>query len=156
MKPVLLLATLVLGSVGVFAKTSRNSSDKVLETFFNEFGKGNMAGVIGCFHENAVITAVRSESRNDGQLYGSYQGLKGVEDFLSNMGKEFDTKQFQVEHIVGKGNIAYASGSFFHIIKNTGKPFQSDWALKVELKDGKIISYHFYEDSASYLLASKK
>ncbi|TGM78319.1 nuclear transport factor 2 family protein [Leptospira mtsangambouensis] len=156
MKPVLVLATLLLGSVGLFAKSASPTGEKVLETFFNEFGKGNAAGVLNCFHPQTIITAVRNENRSENQLYGTYNGIAGAEEFLKNMGSQLDTKRFQVDQIVGKKDWVFASGNFLHTIKQTGKPFESEWALKVQIKDGKILSYHFYEDSATFVVASKK
>ncbi|TGK88147.1 nuclear transport factor 2 family protein [Leptospira bourretii] len=156
MKPVLVLATLLLGSVGLFAKSASPTGEKVLETFFNEFGKGNATGVLNCFHPQTIITAVRNENRSENQLYGTYNGIAGAEEFLKNMGSQLDTKRFQVDQIVGKKDWVFASGSFLHTIKQTGKPFESEWALKIQIKDGKILSYHFYEDSASFVVASKK
>lgn len=70
--------------------------------------------------------------------------------FLSNLGNTFDTKAFAVENIIGEGNLASANGTFTHVIKATGKSFSSDWALMCILQDGKILEYHFYEDSAKF------
>ncbi|TGL39812.1 nuclear transport factor 2 family protein [Leptospira perdikensis] len=156
MKSIVVLATLLFGSVGLLAKSASPSGEKVLETFFSEFGKGNAKGVLNCFHPQTTITAVRNQNRIENQLYGTYTGISGAEEFLKNMGSQFDTKRFQVDQIVGKKDWVFASGSFLHIIKQTNKPFESDWALKVQIKDGKIFSYHFYEDSASYLEALDK
>ncbi|MCG6153516.1 nuclear transport factor 2 family protein [Leptospira bandrabouensis] len=156
MKPILVLVTLLFGSVGLFAKSASPSGEKVLETFFSEFGKGNVAGVLNTFHPQTTITAVRNENRSDNQLYGTYTGISGAEEFLKNMGSQLDTKKFQVDQIVGKKDWVFASGSFLHILKQTGKPFESEWALKAQIKDGKIFTYHFYEDSASFVAASKK
>ncbi|MCW7482681.1 nuclear transport factor 2 family protein [Leptospira kanakyensis] len=156
MKSIVVLATLLFGSVGLFAKSASPSGEKVLETFFSEFGKGNAVGVLNCFHPETTITAVRTENRLENQLYGTYTGIAGAEEFLKNMGSQFDTKKFQVDHIIGKKDWVFASGSFLHVLKQTGKPFESEWALKVQIKNGKILFYHFYEDSASFVIASKK
>ena len=52
-------------------------------------------------------------------------------------------------------NVAFASGTFVHDIRTTGKPYASDWALKIIVKDGKILEYHFYEDSQGFVEACK-
>ena len=72
-----------------------------------------------------------------------------------NLGKTFDTKAFSVGHVIGQGDVAFANGSFLHLVKSTGKPFSSDWALMSVVKDGKILEYHFYEDSAAFAQASR-
>ncbi|WP_199728726.1 nuclear transport factor 2 family protein [Corallococcus sp. CA053C] len=139
------------------ATTTTKSSADVLKSFFEAFGKGDADGVVNTFHQDAAITAVRKASDRKGeQLHGTYTGKAGAKEFVANMGKAFDTKAFSVEHLIGEGDVAYASGSFVHNIRSTGKPYASDWALKIIVKEGKILEYHFYEDSAGFIEASKK
>lgn len=156
MKLWILLGGLLLATVGLNAKSSQTSGEELLQKFFQEFGKGNAGGVLDCFHPQAKIVSVRNGNRSGEQLYGTYNGRQGAEKFLQNLGANFDTKKFEVEQIVGKNEWVFASGTFLHLIKQTGKPFASDWALKVQIKDGKIVAYHFYEDSASFMAASEK
>ncbi|MBJ6760417.1 nuclear transport factor 2 family protein [Myxococcaceae bacterium JPH2] len=137
------------------ATTTKTSAD-VLKGFFDAFGKGDADGVVNSFHPDALIVAVRKGDRKGEQLHGSYKGKDGAKEFVTNLGKNFDTKAFSVEHLIGDGDVAYASGAFVHNIRSTGKPYASDWALKVLVKDGKILEYHFYEDSAGFVEASKK
>lgn len=135
--------------------TTTSKSTAAVQAFFNAFGKGDFDGIINSFNEDCTITAVRDAKREDQQLYGAYNGKDGVKTFISNLGNTFDTKAFSVEHLVGEGNIAFANGKFTHVVKTTGKIFTSDWSLMCEIKDGKISTYQFYEDSAKYIEASK-
>lgn len=133
---------------------SKNAAD-VVRQFFAAFGKGDVEGVLNTFHSSTSITAVRKGERKPDELHGSYTGKDGAKTFLANLGKTFDTKAFSVDHVVGDEKVAFASGSFLHNIRSTGKPYTSDWALMVVVQDGKILEYHFYEDSASFVSASK-
>ena len=135
--------------------TTVNKSTAPVQKFFSAFGKGDFEGVINSFSDDCKITAVRDGKREDQQIYGAYNGKDGAKAFLTNLGNAFDTKAFSVEHLVGEGNIAFANGKFTHVVKVTGKTFTSDWSLMCEIKDGKISTYHFYEDSAKYVEASK-
>ena len=134
--------------------TTINVSTEPVKAFFTAFGKGDFNGIINSFHEDCSITAVRQGQRRGKEIFGSYTGKEGVKEFISNLGNSFDTKAFSVDHIVGEGNVAFASGKFTHQVKSTGKPYASDWSLMCVIKDGKIFEYHFYEDSASFVLAN--
>jgi len=127
-----------------------NPSKEAVQAFFTAFGKGDAEGIVNAFHEACTITAVRTASRNGSGIYGTYHGKAGVKSFLSNVGSAFDTKAFAVDRIIGEGQVAFASGSFTHMVKASGKPFTSDWALMCVIKDGKILEYHFYEDSEKF------
>lgn len=129
-------------------------STEPVKAFFNAFGKGDFEGIIETFHPNATITAVRGGQRQANALYGNYKGKEGARAFISNLGAAFDTKTFEVESIIGEGDIAFANGSFTHQLKSTGKVFESAWALRVVVKDGKIFKYFFYEDSEKLAEAS--
>lgn len=138
----------------VKAKMSNPSSADVVKGFFAAFGKGDVEGVVNSFHEKATIVAVRKGDRK-GNHYGNYAGREGARAFVTVLGKTFDTQAFAVDHVIGEGNVAFASGSFTHKLKTTGKLFTSDWALKCIVQDGKILEYHFYEDSEAFRDAGK-
>jgi ketosteroid isomerase-like protein len=167
--PVLLCCLLLLAGAPVLSQThskqfatttntqtmtTTNVSTVPVKAFFTAFGNGDFQGILNTFDNNCSITAVRAGARDSKQIYGTYQGKEGVKAFLSNLSAAFDTKAFAVEDIVGEGNIAFASGTFTHLIKSTGKLFFSKWALKCVIRDGKILEYQFYEDSAMFLEAS--
>ena len=130
------------------------SSADVVKGFFAAFGKGDLEGVVSSFDQQANIVAVRKGERR-GDHYGTYAGAEGARAFVTALGKTFDTQAFSVEHVIGEGNVAYASGSFTHKLKATGKLFVSDWALKCITEGGKILDYHFYEDSEAFRDAGK-
>lgn len=136
------------------AKMSNPSSADVVKGFFAAFGKGDVEGIVNSFHDKATIVAVRKGDRK-GNHYGNYAGREGARAFVTVLGKTFDTQAFAVDHVIGEGNVAFASGSFTHKMKTTGKLFTSDWALKCIVQDGKILEYHFYEDSEAFRDAGK-
>jgi uncharacterized protein len=137
-------------------KTATTESKQVVQGFFTAFGKGDFKGVINSFHDSCTVIAIRDSPRNGAEIYGTYKGKDGAKTFLTNLGNAFDTKEFTVDHIIGEGDVSFASGKFTHVVKSTGKSFPSDWALKCVIKDDKIFEYHFYEDSAKFSDANRK
>lgn len=131
------------------------NSVSVVKEFFSAFSIGNLEGIVNSFHDDAVIYAVRNGQRPAGQLYGTYKGRSGAREFINNLVSTFETRAFQVDRIAGEGELAFANGSFLHIVKSTGREYSSQWALVCVVKDNKIMEYRFYEDSASFLEASK-
>ncbi|TGK29457.1 nuclear transport factor 2 family protein [Leptospira gomenensis] len=152
------LSTLILSVLFPFVlngETKHNNPIAVVNGFFAAFGKGDLAAVVASFHENASIIAVRDVARKTGELYGSYSGKKGAEEFVTNLGKTFDTKEFVVETVIGNKNVVFANGRFKHELKSTGKIYESDWALKCVIKNDKIIEYRFYEDTSRFEAANR-
>jgi ketosteroid isomerase-like protein len=162
---VLTLAAMALASFGCAAtvhppketsmttQASTNGS-KIVKDFFAAFGRGDLDGVVASFHPRAEIIAVRAGSRGDGQLHGSYEGTDGARTFVTTLGALFQTQAFEVNAVVAESNVVFASGDFVHIVKSTGKPFRSSWALRCDIADDKIRHFRFFEDSAAYVEAS--
>jgi ketosteroid isomerase-like protein len=153
-KPLLILfiAGLTLNSNNMLAQ----QANKPVEAFFSAFGKGDFQGILNSFDPNVEIIAARKGKLGGSSVYGTYQGTEGLKQFLTNLGASFDTQAFKVDKIVGDDHTSFAKGSFTHKVKSTGKLFSSDWALMCEVKDNKIITYHFFEDSAAFLEANAK
>lgn len=132
-----------------------SSSASVVREFFAAFGRGDLEGVVATFHPNAEIIAVRNAPRGENDVYGTYTGSEGARTFVRTLGQSFDTQAFTVDRVIGEGDVAFASGSFVHRVRSTGRTFRSDWALRCLIADGKIREYRFYEDSAAYVEASR-
>ena len=126
------------------------SSKEVVGNFFEAFGNGDFQGILDTFHPQVKIIAVRDSEVSSNSLFGRYEGAEGLKSMLTGLGNEFNTKAFEVENIIGDGNVAFANGSFAHEIKSTGKLYESTWALMCKVEDDKIIAYNFYEDSKRY------
>ena len=141
-------------TINVKAQVNQKSKE-VVQSFFTNFGNGDLEGVVGTFSENAKIISINKKGIKGADLYGTFSGKEGVRTFLEILSKIFETKSFSVDHVIGEDNIAFAKGSFVHKVKSTGKLFESDWALMCLVKNGKIEEYHFFEDSASFIKANQ-
>jgi len=129
---------------------------EVVETFFTNFGNGNIEGVIDVFSNTAKIVSINKQGIEGAKLYGTFEGRRGVRTFLNILSKTFETKAFSVDCIVSEKSVVFAKGNFIHKLKSTGNLFESDWALMCIVRDSKIQEYHFFEDSASFILANKR
>lgn len=132
-----------------------NENVDVVKGFFAAFGRGDLEGIVGAFHPRAAIIAVRAGARAKGGLYGTFEGKEGAREFVSTLGALFETRAFDVREVIGAGDVVFASGSFEHLVKATGRTFRSDWALRCVVSEGTIAEYRFYEDSAAFVEASR-
>ena len=127
-----------------------SKSTEPVQAFFAAFGKGDMDGIMATLHDDVQVVAGGKEVT---PIYGTYSGHSGAKQFLTNLGENFDTQAFSVDELVGEGDTAFASGSFAHKVKSTGKLFESDWVLLAKIEEGKISRYHFFEDTAGAVAA---
>lgn len=134
--------------------TNTNPAADVVRQFFGAFGTGDMAALLALFSSDAEIVAVRPGERAAAEIYGTYRGPDAARDFIANLGATLQTKSFEVESVVGDDHVAFASGTFVHTVKTTGRDFASHWALRCDVAGGKISTYRFYEDSAAFVRAA--
>ncbi len=121
-------------------------SKSVIETFFNAFSTGDTELLVSTFHDDVEITA---QGPTTVPWYGTYHGKQGLSDFLSQLGSNAETQAFSVDNIVAEEKLVFAYGHLKHRIVTTGKMFESDWVLRSEVAESKIIAFKFFEDSAA-------
>jgi len=122
----------------------------VIENFFALLMGGDLESALALVDRNAEFVAARAEApRSDDTMYGTYRGHDGVRDFVAKLGRLFEPQSFVVEEVLAGDGLEFASGRLCHRLRQTGRLFQSAWAVKVELADDRIRRYHFYEDTAA-------
>lgn len=129
--------------------TSDSDATVPVHRLFEAFGAGNMDGILSVLAENITVKAGNPEHASKVPWYGTYQGQSGAQDFFTGLASNVETEAFAVEDIVEDGSLAFAFGHLRHRIPATGRVFESDWALRCEVTDGKITHYQFFEDTAA-------
>jgi uncharacterized protein len=119
---------------------------KPVERFFAAFGRGDLDGLLDALHDDIVIEV---EGPANVPIYQTYKGKVGARHFIEEMGRNFQTQQFDVQTLMGQDHTVMAAGVFKHVVIPTGKIFQSAWALRCEIKDDKISHYRFYENTGA-------
>ena len=80
-------------------------------------------------------------------LYGTFTGPQGARQFFAAFAQVLAPGAFTIEAAFGEGPHAALHGTLRHTSRQTGKPFASDWALVCEVRGGRIVLYHFFEDT---------
>lgn len=142
----------------IFNKEGENiikSNVDVVQGYFNAFQHGDIEGILNSFHPDCYIVSVKEEERPTEQLHGVYRSREEAKQFLKNISSLFETKEFLVQQVVeAHGNLVVAKGTFSHLVKSTGKLFNSNWVQLCIIEDEMIKEYRFYEDSAALIEAS--
>ena len=131
------------------------SNKVVVQNYFKAFQSGDLEGVLNIFHPSCYIVSVKEEERPTEQLHGIYRTREEAKQFLENIVNLFETKDFTVDTLYeAEGNVVVSKGAFSHLVKSSGKLFNSNWVQWCLVEDGMIKEYRFYEDSAALLEAS--
>ncbi len=118
----------------------------VVDEFFTAFGVGDLDHALSLAHKNIEIVATGPKSV---PWYGTYHGRDGFQQFLERLGGYTETEKFSVDRLISEQETVFAAGHLKHRITSTENVFESDWALRCAVRDGAIIEYQFFENTAA-------
>lgn len=80
---------------------------------------------------------------------GSYRG-KQTSDFFKSLGDNFKVEKFDVHKVIDIGsNEVFAAGHFEGKSLSKDKSFASPWSMVWKIKDGKVVHFQNYFDTAN-------
>lgn len=122
----------------------------VAEQFLADVFTGKMSEALNRCAEDVRFVPTRPQGSDKVRMYGTYQGREGGEAFFRGFGELLEPGDFVVLDKVSDDRHVVMYGTLRHKARNTGKEFASDWALVMKFDHaGKIVLYHFYEDTAA-------
>lgn len=78
---------------------------------------------------------------------GKFCGKDEIRRWLEIFSKNFKPLTIQFDKFFENGNDVVVLGSFKHLALPTNKEVGSEFAAHLEVRDGKIAAYRFFEDS---------
>ena len=114
--------------------------------FMDAMGKGEMETMMSLMHEDMVW-------QNDGDSnvpwIGPWKGKKTIlEDFMPKFGAGFKTIKWEPNDAFANGDTAAFFGQMIGELTNSNQQTKEfTYALRVKVKDGKVILWNWFEDS---------
>lgn len=138
-------------------KTTHNDMEKSKEKqskatmniamkFMDAMGKGEMETMMSLMHEDMVW-----QNAGDANVpwIGPWNGKKTIlEDFLPKFGTGFKTIKWEPNDAFANGDTAAFFGQMIGELTNSNQQTKEfTYALRVKVKDGKVILWNWFEDS---------
>lgn len=119
---------------------------KVAMGFMDAMTKGEMEKMMGFMHEDMVW-----QNGGDKSLpwIGVWKSKKVIlEEFMPTFGANFQTLKWDSDDAISGGDTAAFFGQMKGLLtKSNQKTSEFTWALRVKVKDGKVILWNWFEDS---------
>ena len=114
--------------------------------FMEVMGKGDMETMISLMHDDMVW---QNAGDSDIPWIGPWKGKKAIlEDFMPKFGAGFKTIKWEPSDAFASGDTAAFFGQMIGELTNTGVQTEEfTYALRVKVKDGKVILWNWFEDS---------
>jgi len=131
---------------------SEQQNVQIVKDAYAAFGRGEIQSIL-----NACAAEIEWVSPGEGYTVagGTYRGRDGVGRFFQIVGQSMDFEAFEPRTFVAQGDIVVALGYYRAKIKDTGKTFESNWAMAFTIRDGKVVKFEEFANTAALAAANK-
>lgn len=137
--------------ISQLAEESQETLD-IANAFMGAMGQGDLEAMQRLMHEDMIW-----QNAGDSSLpwIGPWTGKKVIlEEFLPSFGKNFVAKKWEPNDAFAKGDTAAYFGQMIGLLTNSGQETEEfTYALRVKVKDGKVILWNWFEDSFEVSMA---
>ena len=123
-------------------------NSKTVEAMYGAFGRGDIPFVIGILDPQIVWTEAENFIYADKNPYiGLDAVLNGV---FARLGAEWDGFSAVPKEIVDAGDTVVGLGRYGGVYKASGAKVDAQFVHVLKFKDGKIVSFQQYTDTAQF------
>jgi uncharacterized protein len=119
----------------------------VVQKAYAAFGNGDIGGVLATFDEHIVWNSVTGAAPFV-PLAGERRGIAAVAEYFSIVGTHLQFSRFEPQHYVAQGDKVVALGRYA-ATTSAGGSFDSEWVMIFTLRDGKVVEFKEFLDSAA-------
>lgn len=115
--------------------------------------KPGMQSLLGLYADDIEWNVPEMENV---RLGGKRSGLESVKEFFSTVTNDYEILQLEPQGYIAQGDNVVTWGHYSWRVKATGKEFNSDWAHVYTVRNGKIVKFQEYLDTAAEIKAHQK
>jgi ketosteroid isomerase-like protein len=125
---------------------SEQTNVRVVQQAYEAFGRGDIPAVLDALTDDVQWTFQGSPVI---PFAGTFRGRQGIAGFFSVLDETLEFEQFEPRGFVAQGETVVVLGYERSVAKTTGRSFEQEWAHVYTLRDGKIATGRFFEDTAA-------
>jgi uncharacterized protein len=84
---------------------------------------------------------------------GTFRGKQEIANFFAQVGENLEFSEFGPREMIEQGDTVVALGTLTGRAKRTGKTMKNEWAHVFKYRDGKVVLFQEYIDTAADVLA---
>ena len=125
----------------------------LVQSLYAAFGRGEIATIVAAVTPD--IEWRLNGSRSDHPLLGTWKGSKGVQAFFDELAKLQDFSEFSPREFLSAGDRVFVLGHYAATMRNTGRKAASDWVHIFTVRNGKVVAFLEFTDTAEFARAWK-
>lgn len=125
-----------------------SSNMQIMRAAFDAFARGDLAAVLSIFDPDLEWREADNFIYADGN---PYRGPEAVRDgVFARIARDWDGYEVRVEEMHDAGDTVVATGRYKGTYKATGRKVDAQFAYVLKLRDGKLIFFQQYTDTAQF------
>jgi uncharacterized protein len=117
-----------------------------VQQMFAAFGQGDIAAILQELADN-----VEWEQPGPASVptAGRYHGTEGVASFFDKVGQTWEFERFEPQEFIAQGDHVVALGYYLARSRATQRRMEAQWAMLFTFRDGKLVHFREYTDTAA-------
>lgn len=125
---------------------------RLVQQAYDAFKRGEIQGVLNSLSEQVEWRVPKPEGVPFG---GEYRGREQVARFFSELNQYEDVTRFEPREYIAQGERVVAFGYFGCKVRATGRTAESEWVHVHTIRNGKIVKFQEFYDTAASLIAHR-
>jgi uncharacterized protein len=113
---------------------------------YDAFGRGDLDTLMSLFDDNIEWISSGPDTL---PTAGTRRGRSEVAGYCKAVDEVFEIQRFEPKHFIAQGDRVIVLGSETSRIKATGKVLDGEWAHAFTLRNGKVVAFQEYLDTAA-------
>jgi ketosteroid isomerase-like protein len=118
----------------------------IVRRAYDAFARGDIEGLISLLDSNIEWV---SPGPSDLPTAGQRRGHEQVKQFFGSVSELYDFQSFEPRTFIAEGELVVVLGQDTVVAKSTGKTFSEHWAHAFTVKNGKVVHFQEYIDTAA-------
>ena len=124
---------------------SEQDNVEVVKRAYENFKTGDIGALLGQMSEDVDWRLPQIQGV---PFSGERKGRGRVSEFFTSLADAQDVQSFEPREFVAQGDKVVALGTYNWRVKSSGREYGGDWAHVFTVRDGQIVGFHEYMDSA--------
>lgn len=124
---------------------SEQENVQTIQRIYENFGRGDIQAVLNALADDVAWFVPGPAAI---PYAGRRRGRQELAQFFGMLGGAVEFEEFEPREFIAQGDTVVALGQDRRRARSTGKMIENKWAMVWKLRDGKVASFHAYEDTA--------
>jgi ketosteroid isomerase-like protein len=125
-----------------------NANIAFVQSLYAAFQRGDIAAIAGAAVPDTVWQ-VHGRTKDHPSI-GRHKGAQGVQTFFGIVAETQDVSSFTPREFHAAGDKVFVRGDYAWTMRKTGKPVSSEWLHMFTVRDGKLLGFEEFTDTAQF------